>query len=98
MYNQIVAKPNDLSGIEWKLLQHLSTYSDSFSADVVFTKLQEDVTTAKENSMLRFRQYFSRLKFAGYIVMIPFAFASMGGNAIPSYRLTGLGKTILGQY
>jgi hypothetical protein len=97
MDHQFAAKPDTLSGVEWKLLQHLSTYSDSFSADEVFAHLQEGVSN-KENNLLRFRQYFARLKFVGYIIMIPFAFASMGNKATPSYRLTTTGKTILGQY
>lgn len=84
--------------MEWVLLQHLATFGDCFSINDVFIKLADGSNVFKENNTLKFSRHFDRLKNAGYLVMIPVAFISVGKDARPSYKLTSLGKKVTQQY
>ena len=92
MYNKNTVQPANLSVIEWSLLQHLSTLTDCFYQADAALGFTDTSSLFQVSNSLKFAQNFSRLKTAGYLLVIPMAFDRVTPNTRPLYTLTALGK------
>lgn len=95
MDNENITQPEDLSTQEWAVLQHLAHLTDYFYMEDASLGFRDTSSWQQLNNTLDFSRYFNKLKTAGYLAIVPMAFANIKLGVHPLYALSPLGKKAL---